>query len=101
MADERDARADVKCLLVMTALADSASVTGQTVVAKVTVSVTTITSGVVEAPSTAEVARAGQLVMEAAHEVMVRTVVAKTVKVVWPASVAVAEMVPLLIRFGW
>lgn len=62
-------------------LADSASATGQTVVAKVTVSVTITTAGV-ETPSTAEVARAGQLVMEAAHEVTVRMVVARTVKVV-------------------
>lgn len=49
ISDERDARADVKCLLVIAELADAASVTGQMVVAKVMVSVT-ITSDGVAAP---------------------------------------------------
>lgn len=56
-------------------LALSAAVTGQTVVKTSMVSVTTISTVDSEA-------RAGQLVTEAAHDVIVWTEVAKTVRVV-------------------
>jgi hypothetical protein len=76
---EKEDMADDKCLLVIAALADSAAVTGQTVVAKVMVSVTMTAL----TPSAAVEVRAGQSVTVGAQLITVRTVVAKTVKVVW------------------
>jgi hypothetical protein len=85
MLSEKEDMAEDKCLLVIAALADSAAVTGQTVVAKVMVSVT-ITA---LTPSAALVVRAGQSVTVGAQLITVRTVVAKTVKVVWGSVAAV------------
>jgi hypothetical protein len=89
MLSEKEDMAEDKCLLVIAALADSAAVTGQTVVAKVMVSVT-ITA---LTPSAALVVRAGQSVTVAAQLITVRTVVAKTVKVVWGSVAAVVLLV--------